>query len=142
MQRALQLLLIQHNEADAAALREALADIAELPTELVVARSAQEAEQVLSSQPTDLILLDQVDLEAASEGSSGLNWLRTFKTSHPRRRIPVIMLTRSGEDHQVRQAYEQYASAYLVRPIDPAELRQMLRALLQYWGKVARLPTK
>lgn len=142
MQRALHLLLLQHNEADASTLREALGDVSgELPTQLVVARSAGEAEQVLASQPIDLILLDQLALDSdpSAEGS-GLNWLQTFKTSHPRRRIPVIMLTRSSDDQSVREAYQQYASAYLVRPIEPGALRQMLEALLQYWGQVARLP--
>lgn len=146
MTAPLHLLLIEDQEADAQRVRALLADPA-LPVQVSVqhVRTLQDAEQSLAAQPADLILLNsELDSELNSElggaGGSALAWLAAFKAQHPLRRIPVIVLTRLDDDQQVQAAYQQRASAYLVKPEGQEELREMLLALLLFWGEVARLP--
>lgn len=132
----LRLLLIEDCEDDIALVQEALSG-PDLPTPiaLAVAHDAAEATIILNSQPIDLILLDH-----ALPDLPGIHWLQQFKASHPHRRIPVIMLTGLQDDQHIRAAYQQYASAYLVKPLHPETMRDMLGTFLQYWGQVARLP--
>jgi len=75
-----------------------------------------------------LILLD-LKLPCRS-GLEVLTWLR----SQPGlRRIPVVMLTSSGECRDIDSAYDAGASSYLVKPVTLTSLESMIAALCSYW---------
>ncbi len=65
------------------------------------------------------------------DGFAVLKWLR----SHPDFAIiPVIVLTNSALDADVRQAYQLGANSYMVKPTNLDELTQMLRTAYEYWA--------
>ena len=140
----LHVLLIEDSEADISLLQAAFDELplrgAKAAVELHVARDADAANAVLVGDVRiGLILLD-----LRLPGQSGLEWLAGLKAHHDLtlRRLPVVMLTGSDTEEQIRSAYYAYASAYLIKPVDPAGLRQMVGALVQFWGHVARLPSR
>ena len=49
------------------------------------------------------------------------------------RRLVVIVLTSSDNEHDVIRAYELGANSYLVKPSDIAKLEEMTRSLDNYW---------
>lgn len=73
----------------------------------------------------------------------GRDVLRFIKSEEQLRTIPVLVLTTSGDDHDIRFAYRNFASAFLVKPIDYDEFVSMFRAIADYWfGFVVLPPTR
>lgn len=57
-----------------------------------------------------------------------------FAKSHPRTRLaPVVVLTSSNQNGDIRKAYEMGANSYLVKPVRRDALIEMMRALDTYW---------
>ena len=75
-----------------------------------------------------LILMD-LKLPRRS-GHEVLEWLRTQPVL---RRIPVVVLTSSREATDITRAYDLGANSYLVKPVEYAALREMLRVVDAYW---------
>src|SRR4051812_8874191 len=59
--------------------------------------------------------------------------------------IPVIVLSASGEDKDIKRAYQLGANAYLVKPSTLTQLTEMIRVSMSFWGvcqKPAAAPAK
>jgi two-component system response regulator len=54
--------------------------------------------------------------------------------------IPVIVLTTSSDERDVRLAYAGHANAYLVKPLVFEQLVETLRATTEYWLNTVTLP--
>ncbi len=75
-----------------------------------------------------LILLD-LKLPKMS-GHEVLEWLR----AQPQlRRLPVIVLTSSSDRADINEAYDLGANSYLVKPVEPDALIEMIGAVQSYW---------
>lgn len=71
---------------------------------------------------------------------NGLEVLRQLK-SHPRFGcLPVVMLTTSGEDADVGQAYELGANSYIIKPVNFARFIEVTEQIEQYWCLLNALP--
>lgn len=75
-----------------------------------------------------LVLLD-IKLPRRS-GLEVLKWLRSVPAL---RRLIVVMLTSSRESRDVAEAYEHGANSFLVKPISPQELQELIAAMGAYW---------
>ncbi len=75
-----------------------------------------------------LILLD-LKMPGLS-GHEVLKWIRTRPETCT---IPVIVLTSSHQDSDIRRAYILGANGYLVKPGTPAELLTMVEGIKNYW---------
>lgn len=53
--------------------------------------------------------------------------------------IPFIFLTTSNDRHSIAKAYEMPVQGFFVKPSSIAELKDMMRMILDYW-KVCRHP--
>ena len=84
--------------------------------------------------PPQLILLD-INLPLAS----GHEVLSALKAAPEARRVPVVMLTTSGHDRDIHEAYERGAAGYFVKPLDFSAFTEAIRVLADYWA-LARLP--
>ena len=75
-----------------------------------------------------LVLLD-LKLPRRS-GHEVLEWVRAQPGL---RRLPIVVLTSSGESSDIARAYDLGANSYLVKPATTGELNQMIRAVHAYW---------
>ncbi len=82
----------------------------------------------------DIILLD-LNLPR----KSGLEILQEIKEDQDLRIIPVVMLTTSSYEGDVREAYRLNASSYMLKPSDFDTYVQNLETLLLFWRDVAKL---
>jgi two-component system, chemotaxis family, response regulator Rcp1 len=73
-------------------------------------------------------------------GLSGFEVLAAIKSDQATRRIPVVVISSSGEVSDVSRAYEAHANAYLRKPIGLDALNQLARALQQFWFRMVTLP--
>ena len=70
----------------------------------------------------------------------GLEILKSIKSNEQLMDIPVIILTSSEAEDDIRQAYELHANGYLVKPIDFEKLSQMLSDVVSYWATCNHVP--
>ena len=71
----------------------------------------------------------------------GIQVLERLKADPALSHIPVIVLTTSSLDPDVRRAYAAGASAYLVKPSSMEEYREMARSISRFFLHTATLPT-
>lgn len=76
----------------------------------------------------DLILLD-----LKMPGMSGHEVLLRIKSEPILKRIPVIILTSSGEEGDLAMSYDNGANSYLVKPITFEGLVAIARKIDDYW---------
>jgi CheY-like chemotaxis protein len=77
--------------------------------------------------PPDLILMD-VNMPSLS----GMEVLRRIKTDEALCHIPVLMLTTSSLESDVRQAYRLGCNSYIIKPVDVPYFTSLLDELLHY----------
>jgi CheY-like chemotaxis protein len=129
------ILLVEDNPADARLTREILAVAG---VELAVARDGVEALSALRS--ADAALPDLVLLDLNLPRMGGLEVLAEVKADPVLSSVPVVVLTTSRADRDVRRAYELHANAYVAKPLGLARLTETLRAFAAFWLRTATLP--
>ena len=63
----------------------------------------------------------------------GLEVLRWVRQQPALARLPVIVFSSSNQDSDVETAYRLGADAFVVKPMHPAELLEIVRRVKQYW---------
>lgn len=88
-----------------------------------------------ASQPPRVILLD-LKLPKVS----GLELLKQIKQDKRTRKIPVVVVTSSREDPDVRAAYELGANSYVVKPVDFEAFAEAMSRIGLYWLLINQPP--
>lgn len=70
----------------------------------------------------------------------GLEVLRQIKTDERLRFTPVVMLTSSHDERDVRTSYEFGANAYVVKPVEFRRFAAVLRDLKSFWMHINQPP--
>ncbi|MBN2484380.1 MAG: response regulator [Bacteroidales bacterium] len=81
--------------------------------EVVTVDTGTEAIETLKTEPFDFIVLD-----VFLPHYSGLDIAR-FIREELKSEVPIIILSRSGEEHIIKQAFEIGVNDYLTKPIEP-----------------------
>jgi two-component system response regulator len=71
---------------------------------------------------------------------SGLDVLRALKQDESTRSIPVVIVTSSREDPDIKAAYELGANSYVVKPVDFESFAEAVSRLGLYWLLVNQPP--
>jgi len=64
----------------------------------------------------------------------GFAVLSEVKSDEKMKRIPVIILTSSSDQNDVRQAYDLGANSYIVKPVEFSDLSNIAEKIVSYWG--------
>jgi CheY-like chemotaxis protein len=70
----------------------------------------------------------------------GLDVLQQMRSDPSLRLIPVVVLTSSRRENDLRRAYELGANGYVVKTIDFAATRASLHALGEFWAVINEPP--
>ncbi len=139
--RNLEVLLIEDNPAQILVLQEILEESG-VALDLRVFEDGEAALAALRGEsgkkkPTrpDLIMLD-LNLP----GKDGRQILKEIKTDQKLQVIPVIVLSTSQADEDIRQCYRLGANCYIIKPVDLDEFIKIIRAIESFWCHTARLP--
>jgi two-component system response regulator len=92
------------------------------------------ADRVITNYPK-VILLD-LNLPKVN----GLEFLRTIKSDKRTKMIPVVMITSSNLDTDMKTAYEYGANSYIVKPVDFNKFIEAMSHFVLYWLLVNQLP--
>jgi two-component system, chemotaxis family, response regulator Rcp1 len=138
--KSVRILLVEDSPSDVRLIREALKGTP-IPLQITVAHDGVEAMDYLhqsdlgSVSRPDLILLD-LNLPK----KNGREVLAEIKASSTLKQIPVLVMTSSRADEDVRQAYALNANCYITKPGDLQEYMNVVRAIEEFWFLTATLP--
>ena len=121
-------LLVDDDRVILATLEDGLHDAG---YEVAVAGSAKEANDAITESPPDLVILD-----VRMPGMDGVSFAAHL---HEYTNIPFVFLSAYGELELVRNAVQQGALGYLLKPIDSAQLIPAIEAALVRGRDIARL---
>lgn len=131
------LLLVEDNPDDVELTRRAFART-NVANRLVVATDGEEALDYLfglgthaGRDPLDLPHAVLLDLKLPR--ISGLDVLRRIRAAETTRRLPVIVLTTSREEHDILSSYDLGANSYVRKPVDFTLFVEAARTLGLYW---------
>ena len=97
--------------------------------EVVTASNGEDALCLVESQKTASLKekshFDIVFLDENMPGMSGLETLQEIKRVHPE--LPVVMITKSEEEHIMEQAIGEKITDYLIKPVNPSQILLCLK---------------
>lgn len=97
-------------------------------------RRGSYVDDVAAPRPA-LVLLD-----LNMPGKDGKAVIDAVKGASKTRNIPIVVLTTSTDERDIRDCYEKGANTYITKPIDVRQFIQVMRCVTEYWLDVAVLP--
>ena len=70
----------------------------------------------------------------------GREALRQIKADPDLRRIPIVILTTSNAEEDIRRSYDLGANAYITKPMTFESLAEVMRILDKFWFETVQLP--
>ena len=90
--------------------------------EVITASNGEDALELFSNIQSQF---DIVFLDENMPGMSGLETLQEIKRLHPE--VPVVMITKSEEEHIMEQAIGEKIADYLIKPVNPSQILLCLK---------------
>lgn len=137
LRRTQPILIVEDSPDDFEATKRAFAK-ANLRNEIQHAVSGESALAYLRSETNakpGIILLD-----LNMPGLDGRRTLEIIKQNPDLRSIPVVILTTSDDERDVKSCYELGANTYIQKPVDLDGLLAAVKRLKEYWFEIAILP--
>ncbi len=72
----------------------------------------------------------------------GIEVLKTIRSEPSLKTIPVVMLTSSREEPDLKKCYELGANAYVVKPVDFEDFIEAVKQVGIFWAVINELPPK
>jgi CheY-like chemotaxis protein len=91
--------------------------------QITAVASGEDAVVAVTKESFDLILLDEM-----MPGMDGLTTLEEIKKIRPH--IPVVMVTKSEEEHLMNQAIGKNIADYLTKPVNPSQVLAVAKKIL------------
>lgn len=139
-------LLLEENRDDETLVLHGLRN-AQASETIVVVRTCAEARDYLSgsgkyaSRDTrelpGLLLMD-----VHEPRTNAFELLRFVRSDDRTRLLPVVVLTSGDDDEGVRQCYELGANSYVRKPVEFAQLMDMVRQVGRYWLMLNESPLR
>lgn len=139
----IEILLVEDSEPDILLTQEAFSDAC-VPNQLHVVHDGEEALQFLRQQNQyskvprpDIVLMD-INMPR----KNGLEVLSEIKSDPLLSAIPVLMLTTSQAEEDVKMAYACHASGYVIKPVGFDNFVTVIRAFEAFWMNFVRFPSR
>jgi two-component system, chemotaxis family, response regulator Rcp1 len=139
--RAIEILLVEDNPGDARLTIEALkgtrtfSRLTHLSDGAAALMYLRQIGPHAGAPRPDLILLD-LNLPR----KDGREVLAEIKADEILRRIPVVILTTSQSETDVRQAYDLNANCYVTKPIGLDQFFKVVKCIEEFWLEIVKLP--
>jgi DNA-binding response OmpR family regulator len=109
------------DEEDTASLLKFLLERANY--QVVHAKDGRQAQELITTiSPPDIVLLDVM-----LPFLSGLQVLTLIRKREGWKKVPIVMLTADGSEHDIKRALESGANDYMIKPFNPRELTSRLK---------------
>jgi two-component system response regulator len=134
-----QILLVEDNPGDVLLVQEALKE-ARVGASLHVCRDGVDALDYLrhGARNGETGLPDLVLLDLNMPRMSGHELLAEVKGHPVLGRIPVVVLSTSTSEGDIRATYELHANSYVAKPLDLEMFMQAVRDIASYWLELSQ----
>jgi len=135
------LLLVEDNPDDVELILRAFRRV-HLANPVQVARDGAEALEILfgpevaSRSPLPRVLFLDLKLPKVS----GLEVLARVRQEERTRQLPIVVLTSSREEPDIRRAYELGANSYIVKPVEFEKFVAAVGEVGRYWLRINQPP--
>ncbi len=124
--------LVEDDAVDQMLLKRALSSLG-IRNRLDIANDGEEAlEQLGRSKGEDRPCLILIDLNMPR--MNGFEFLKALRQDEALRMIPVIVLTTSKEQKDVRESYRLGAAGYMAKPVDYLQFVELVKTIDSYWS--------
>lgn len=141
MNAPIEILLVEDNSGDVRLTKEALKEgkvrnnVHTVPDGVEAIAFLRRKGSYANAVRPGLILLD-LNLPR----KDGREVLTEIKADLNLRRIPVVVLTTSENEKDIRSAYDQYVNAYLTKPVDLDQFINLIQLIDEFWLACVKLP--
>jgi len=125
-------LLVEDNPVDVDLTLRAFAR-RKLVNPVQVARDGEEALAFLPRWQAGEAMPALILLDLKMPKVGGLEVLKALKANPQSQGIPVVVLTSSAEDRDVKEAYRLGANSYIVKPVDFDKFSEVAAQIELYW---------
>jgi CheY-like chemotaxis protein len=142
--RPISILLVEDNPGDVRLTREALREgKVSNDLDLQVARDGVEALDLLARRGrfADAARPDLILLDLNLPRKDGRELLAELKAHETFRRIPVVVLSTSRAEEDIRTSYDLHANCYIPKPVDLDRFIEVVKTIDDFWLGVVELPT-
>jgi len=143
MKKEVQILLVEDNEGDIVLTLEALKE-AKVLNSVQVVKDGEAALQYIrkegrykNTETPGLILLD-INLPKVN----GMEVLKEIKKNVDLMIIPVVMLTTSDSEKDIREAYQHHANCFITKPVDYQKFIDVVHTIKDFWIDIVKLTNK
>lgn len=130
------ILLVEDDDIDALLARRALNELG-LAEQLVRKVDGADALGYLTDPANNSPSLILLDINMPK--MDGFEFLKILKSDDELKIIPVVMLTTSDEDQNIRDCFGLGVAGYIIKPISFSKFVEAMRLLNDYWT-LSRLP--
>ncbi len=131
------ILLVEDDDVDAIAVHRALKEL-HVTNPLERAENGEKALAYLNDGSKDRPCLILLDINMPVMG--GIEFLRAVKAYGPDlRRIPIVVLTTSGEQQDKVESFSIGVAGYMKKPVDYQQFVETMRTIDRYWT-VSEMP--
>jgi CheY-like chemotaxis protein len=125
------ILLVEDDEVDRMLLQRALAAL-KITNRLDVANDGEEAIEFLRNCADDeRPFIVFIDLNMPK--MNGLEFLRVLKQDESLRMVPVVVLTTSKEQKDIRESFMLGVTGYMAKPVDYLQFVEVIKTVYNYW---------
>ncbi len=96
-----------------------------------VAANGEEALRLLRNEDNEKPSLILLDLNMPK--MNGLEFLKAVKNDAALKKIPVVVLTTSKEEKDIRESFSLGIAGYMVKPVDYSKFVEIVRTVYGYW---------
>ena len=129
------ILLVEDNPADVDLTIRAFKH-ANLTNPIIICRDGEEALECIkkweNGEPLPVVIL--LDLKLPK--FSGLEVLKEIKSHKIFKTIPIVVLTSSSTDSDIKEAYSLGANSYIIKPVDFDKFVEIAAQIEIYWNVV------
>jgi diguanylate cyclase (GGDEF)-like protein len=117
----MKILLVEDSATLRHAMRSFIVDAGHTP---IIARSGEEALQMLENQPVDMIIMD-----VEMPGLNGFETTRLIREWLAGHWIPIVFVTGCADDESYREGIEAGGDDYLIKPVSMMIIKAKIRAM-------------
>ena len=139
--RPFNILLVEDNPADVVLAVEAMKE-SSIPHSLSIVSDGDKAISYMlrEGRYADVHRPDIVILDLNLPKKHGFQVLKEIKENPHLRCIPVIIMSTSSDQNDIRHACELKANSYIVKPLNFERFLKVIRSIMDYWFNTAILP--
>ncbi len=131
------ILLVDDDDIDAMSVRRAFKEI-NITNPLARSVNGEEALKYLYDRSNELPCLILLDMNMPK--MNGLEFLHVVKEEDRLKHIPVIVLTTSAEQCDIKESFKYSVGGYIVKPVDYKSFVEAIRTINMYWT-LSELPS-